>query len=349
MGAVLSAALLSAQSPALAQPPSPPTAGQPSPPPTRPSDEERAAARAAATEGVQLLDQGRYAEALDRLRRAEALVHAPTHLLYIARAQARLGLLVEASETYVKIAHEALPPDAPRAFVEAQTAALQEGRDLDARIPTLLIRVDGPGAGDAAVTLDGTPLPPPMIGLAVPVNPGAHVLRAAARDGTSAEAHVKLVPGAHESAQLSLRAPPATAVTPVSPPPETPPPVVGTPEPSTQSGPGRMLGFAAIGLGAAGLAVGTAFVVINRSKRTDANDLCPGSVCPQAGKPQIQSLDQQADNAATVAWIGYGVGGAALATGIVLLLTSGGDKNKGASSGLHPWVGAGSCGVTGEF
>jgi hypothetical protein len=161
---------------------------------------------------------------------------------------------------------------------------------------------------------------------------------------------VRLVQGVHETARLALRAP-APAVAPSPPPPEPAPPPVQPPpgeEPGGSSF-GRMLGFGALGLGGAGLVVGTAFVVINRSKRTDANDLCPGNVCPVASKSQIQSLDQQADNAATVAWVGYGVGGAALATGIVLLLTSGSDKNKGTSASVHPWVGVGSCGVAGEF
>jgi hypothetical protein len=352
LAATLSAALTAAQSPVLAQP-SPPLA------PTRQSDEERATARAAATEGVQLLEQGRYAEALDRLRRAEALVHAPTHLLYIARTEAKLGLLVEASETYVRIVREALPSDAPKAFVDAQATAAQEGKELDGRIPTLLIRLDGPEAGDATVTMDGTPLPPPMIGLAFPVNPGAHVLRAVAKSGASAEAHIKLVPGAHETAQLPLRARVAASAislhasaTDPTPAVEGPPP---TPEAVESRGPmrgselGRALGFAAVGLGGAGLAVGTVFVVINRSKRTDANDLCPGNVCPVASKAQIQSLDQQADNAGAAAWLGYGIGGAALATGFVLLIASGGDKNKGTSSRLYPWIGTGSGGVAGEF
>lgn len=341
IAAALSAVVVSAQSPAIAQP----AALQPS---AQRSDEERAAARAAATEGVQLLEAGRNAEALDRLRRAEALVHAPTHLLYIARAEVKLGLLVEASETYVKIVREALAADAPKAFVEAQAAAVQEGRELDARVPMLLIRVEGPGAAEATVSLDGTPLPPPMIGIAVPMNPGVHVLRAVGRDGASADARVKLVQGSRETAVLALRAMPGPVTAPVRTLDEPPPPAP-SPDTGGGAGAGRWLGYAAVALGVAGVAVGTTFVVINRTKRTQANDLCPGDVCPLASQSQVQSLDQQADTAGAVAWVGYGVGGAAAATGIVLLLTSGRGTNKGASGGVHPWVGAGSCGVTGTF
>jgi hypothetical protein len=38
-----------------------------------------------------------------------------------------------------------------------------------------------------------------------------------------------------------------------------------------------------------------------------------------------------------------------LATGLVLLFTSGEAKKTDASSGLHPWIGAGAGGVAGEF
>src|SRR5262249_44867150 len=80
------------------------------------SDENRAAARAAATEGARAMSEKRYADAVDLFTRAEALVHAPPHLLYIARALAAQGKLVRAQETYVKIGRETLPPNAPKAF-----------------------------------------------------------------------------------------------------------------------------------------------------------------------------------------------------------------------------------------
>jgi hypothetical protein len=50
----------------------------------------------------------------------------------------------------------------------------------------------------------------------------------------------------------------------------------------------------------------------------------PTSPC---ARPQIESLDNQADDAATGAWIGYVAAGAVLAT----------------------WIGAGAGGVAGEF
>jgi hypothetical protein len=349
VAATVATALIAAQTPTSAQPQTPPGPAQQTPP-SNLTDEERAVARTAAAAGVDLLQQGRYAEALDRFQRAESLVHAPTHLLYIARTQVKLGQLIEASETYLKITHEVLPADAPRPFVDAQASAAQEAKELEARIPTLLIRVEGAGALDATVTMDGAALPPAMIGMAAPVNPGSHALRAVGKDGTSAELRVKLAPGSHETAVLQLRAnepspPPSTAPGAAT----TPAPGGETPSPEGGMGLGTVLGWIGVGVGVAGLAVGTAFVAINRTKRTDANDLCPNGRCPPDDKPKIQSLDQQADDASTGAWIGYVAGGALVATGLVLLFTSGGAKKRDASRGLRPWIGPGAGGVAGEF
>jgi hypothetical protein len=344
--------LIAAQSPTFAQPqPQAPPGPAQQTQPAKLTDEERAVARAAASAGVELLQQGRYAEALDRFQRAESLVHAPTHLLYIARTQVKLGQLVAASETYLKVTREALPADAPRAFIDAQAAAGQEEKDLEAHIPTLLIRVEGNGASEATVTMDGMALPSAMIGLSAPVDPGTHALRAVAKDGTSAELQLKVGPGSHETALLRLRAAePMPALSPAHAPgaATSPAPGAETEPPSSGAGVRTILGWVGVGVGVVGLAVGTAFVAINRSKRTDANNLCTNG-CPPGDKTHIQSLDQQADNAATGAWIGYVAGGAALATGLVLLFTSGEATKTDASSGLHPWIGVGAGGVAGEF
>ena len=58
------------------------------------TNSERAGARAAAGEGLKAFNEGRHAEAIDLFTRAESLVHAPPHLLYIARANEKLGWLV---------------------------------------------------------------------------------------------------------------------------------------------------------------------------------------------------------------------------------------------------------------
>ncbi|MGC4065119.1 MAG: hypothetical protein QM784_10830 [Polyangiaceae bacterium] len=62
----------------------------------------------------------------NRFNRAEKLVHAPTHLLYIARSNVKLGYLVRAQEAYQQLIREQLGASAPQAFRDAQGAAERE-------------------------------------------------------------------------------------------------------------------------------------------------------------------------------------------------------------------------------
>ncbi len=48
------------------------------------TDEERAGARAAGLAGLEAYQAGKYDQAVDYFGRAESLMHAPTHLLYLA-------------------------------------------------------------------------------------------------------------------------------------------------------------------------------------------------------------------------------------------------------------------------
>ncbi len=84
-----------------------------------PTDADRATARALAREGFEAQKHQQYALAAERFERADALVHAPTLLLGLARAQAGLDRLVEANETYRRILREPTGPGAPAAFAKA--------------------------------------------------------------------------------------------------------------------------------------------------------------------------------------------------------------------------------------
>ncbi len=106
------------------------------------SDDDRAGARVAATEGVKALNEKRFADAADLFTRAESLVHSPVHLLYLARAQEKLGRLVKARENYTKVIREKYAADAPDAFRQAQTSAEQEVGGLDARIGAVTVKLE---------------------------------------------------------------------------------------------------------------------------------------------------------------------------------------------------------------
>ena len=310
------------------------------------TDEARAAARAAATQGLHALQEGRYKDALDLCTRAESLMHAPTHLLLIARAQTKLGHLVEAQEAYIKIVRDHLAPNAPKAFVDAQATAADEQAALAPRVPTLKVDVEGASPSDVQIALDGAPLPSALVGMASPINPGSHTLAVVSGSATADPVTVTVAEGARQSVTLTLK---PTAVA-ESPPPQATP----STEPATAPLPPQHAGLAAagwvgIGVGVVGLVAGSVFVIKNHSDRNDANALCGSSGCPESKRSEISSFDSDANSAATLSWVSYGVGAAGLVTGAVLLWASHGKPAAPQSGQVIPWFGKSAAGVRVTF
>ena len=144
------------------------------------SDQERAGARAAANQGVTAFEAGNYKDALSFMERAESLVHALPHLLYIARSNEKLGNLVQAREAYLKIGREKIKPTDPDVFRETQATAEQELKALEPRIPTVTVNVEGAPASGLTVTMDGQPFAVGLLGVPAPMNPGQHTFEAKA-------------------------------------------------------------------------------------------------------------------------------------------------------------------------
>ncbi|HEY6077700.1 MAG TPA: hypothetical protein VIW29_02795, partial [Polyangiaceae bacterium] len=157
------------------------------------SDEQRAGARTLATEGAAAFNDGRFKDAVDLFTKAESLVHAPPHLLFLARSHAKLGQYVKAREAYLKISKEQLSATAPQAFRDAQTVAEEERKLVEPHIGRLLVKVEGAeGAKDLSVTIDGQPFSIVLLGVPQPMDPGDHTISATATGFKATPAHVTL-------------------------------------------------------------------------------------------------------------------------------------------------------------
>jgi hypothetical protein len=339
------------------------------------SDEQRAAARSLATEGSTAFNEGRFKDAVDLFGKAESLMHAPPHLLFQARAHVKLGQLVKAREAYLKIVKETLAANAPKAFRDAQTTAETEVREIEPKIASLTIRVEGgEGATDVGVMVDGVALPSVLVGLAQPIDPGTHRIEAGATGFRAPSEPVTLAEGEKKAVVLKLEpapgaaplvAAPVAAAPPAAAPATTPAPAAATTPagaptadagPKEDSGGGLRVGaYVAFGVGAIGLAGGTLFTLQSASKRKDADATfaaCsaePGG-CHQSDprSAQTDELDREADSKKTLGIVGFALGGVGVAAGVTLLvLSSGGDEEKKA--GIEPWIGLGSAGLRGRF
>lgn len=338
------------------------------------TDEQRAGARALATDGATAFNEGRWKDAVDLFSRAESLVHAPPHLLFLARAQEKLGKLVQARENYLKIVKETLPANAPQAFHGARAAAEQELRAVEPRIATLTIQVQAPAsAADLRVVVDGVVIPAALVGVARPVDPGEHRIEVAATGYRARPETVKLGEGERRSVSLALIAEPSAA--PVTPAPSgstmTPeaPPVAPTPgrelategpnERSTDSGTSglRIGSYAAWGVGAVGLGLGTYFLFDSRGKRSDADaayeDCDARNDCREndSAARRTTELDDDARKALTFSIVGFSVGAVGVAVGTALFLVSSNETRERAHAGLtiRPYVGLDRAGLYGSF
>ena len=325
--------------------------------------EERAGARAAATDGARAFNEGRWADTIDRMSRAESLVHSPTHLLYIARSHEKLGQLVRAQEVYLQVAREQLTPDAPQAFRDAQTQARDAVAALRPRIPYVSVVVQGAGAQQVVVTMDGVRVPEALVGVPRPVDPGQHRFAAQTPESRATDTMVTIEEGARETVVLTLREnAPAAAPAPTQP----APPPVEQPAPAQQQQPAppvadagpqeegtnwmRIGSYIGFGVAGVGLIAGTIFIVSANGNESDADDICnlPGGECPDTRRAEVEQLDDDAASNRSLATVSFIVGGVGLAAGGVLLGLSFSDSSDSAA-GVRPWVGLGTVGLNGRF
>jgi hypothetical protein len=239
------------------------------------TDADRATARALGERAHSALDSGDFRTAEDLFRRAGALIEAPTLTLGLARAQAGLGRLVAAHESYQRVVRWELGPRPPRAFVAALDAGKAEIAVLAKRLPSLVISVQN-GEG-ATVTVDGQPIPDASLGVPRFVDPGKHVVSVTAGGAVPRSLELEIAESETKPVTLTLDrtvARPGSVVTrAVAVPPvariaakvETHP---GAPPGASSAG---ALGGALLGAGIAGVVAGVSTGAVALSERPGAD------------------------------------------------------------------------------
>jgi hypothetical protein len=181
-----------------------------------PSPNDIATARELYKQGADALEAGNAEVAVEKLTQAWALVHTPVIGLDLARAQSKLGHLVEAREAALSVQRLVVSFDETARSTEARSDAAKIADALEPRIPHIVVTVDGLAGHAGTVKLDGSTIP--AVALAAPrqTNPGSHVATVDTDDGRHAEG--TLVLGEHETNTLPLH-----LEAPAPPPPEVKP------------------------------------------------------------------------------------------------------------------------------
>jgi serine/threonine-protein kinase len=291
--------------------------------------EDKAASVTLFKEGKAFMKKGKYVEACAKFEASLALVPGVGTRLNLGDCLERLGKTASAWAVY----RDAEMAAADRASAEYK---LREAKKRTARLEARLSRLTvtlAPGADVAGLEVerDGTRMQQVVLGNAIPLDPGEHVVAARAPGRQPWQQRVEVQDRATVTVEIPAlepaEAPPPVRVPePVSVPEPAPaaapiPAPVPLPAPSPTDGRGRRLaGLMTGGAGLVAVGVGVAFGLSAKAKRDDAyaghcNDQ---SVCDPAGF----ALLEDARGAATISTVGFGVGLAAIATGVLLYVTA---------------------------
>ncbi len=317
--------------------------------PKSPTDEARELAR----EGWDALDAQDYRAALDKVTKAEALYHAPTHLLLMGNALMGLGKLADALATFERLAAEPLPAASPPAFKDAQETGRKRMKELLARVPSLLVVVESSDAPGATVTVDGQKVDFAS-GVAVRFDPGTRVIGVEAEGFAPAKKTVVLPErGGVVRVPIALERPRAAGA--------------GSADASASgaasAGPAggapkwRVPAYVSFGVAGASLLGGAISGAVSIAQTSDLKGRCPENLCPEGERGALDGAHAAA-NASTALFV---IGGVAAAAGVVLMVIDLGPgpgnaaAAKGARAGARPalraepWVSFGGAGVRGTF
>lgn len=303
----------------------------------------KATARDLTIQGYSALEKKDYTTALDLLGRANALYHAPTVLIGLARANLALGKLMTAREFFNQVAHEPVPAGAPPAFLRAVEDSVKELAALSGRVPGVVLNVKW--TGPATVVLDGTEVPSASLGIRRAIDPGKHLIKVFAPGAADSEMSIVVAEGKTETVTIELKAGAGTA--PVAAPKDTRGGFgssLSTPE-SPPSNTRKVVAYGALGAGAVGLIVGGIGGGLAMSKNSELAKQCPGGHCLPSQQATLQSKISSYQTMETLSTAGFIAGGALAATGVILWLTA----PKTASAAVTPVVGLGYLGAQGSF
>jgi hypothetical protein len=315
-----------------------------------PTAADRETARTLMDQGRDLRDKGDLQEALKRFKAADDIMHVPTTALALAKTQAALGLLVEARDTLAASRRIPEKPTDPQPFKVARAEADRLDTTLAGRVPALTITVQGATPSDRlTLAVDGVPVPAAMSGLPLSVDPGHHVVVAKTAGGEGHQ-EVDVKEGEQKPVGVTLVA------TAAPPPPEEPakPPPTETPPAPVRSHSPTVVTWVGIGVGVAGVAMGTITGVLSMSKKSTLQSECTKDVCTS---PSADSDLSSANTLATLSDVGFAVAGAGAVVAIISLVvghqandaTPAEPPATDTSLRVIPWFGGNAVGLRGTF
>ncbi|MDC0743124.1 hypothetical protein [Polyangium mundeleinium] len=309
------------------------------------AQQDVAAAKRLFDQGLADMQAGKHDTGCPALAESQRLDPRPGTLFTLAFCESSWGHVATADarlDEYIRL-YDRLPPDQQARQGDRRTLAKEERDRLAPDIPELTMTL-APGAPSRTVVKrDGQVIGAAAMGMALPVDPGAHVLTTQAPGGPVWEQHITTAKGEKKSVVLEVKPPPP--VVPSTPgPPIFPSKNTRTPPVEQSSGSGRkMAAYAIGGVGLAGLAVGGLLGGLVISKKGALDQHCGKAIgssdptaCDDTGLDAAQSI-KSLGLGSTIA---FALGAVGLGTAAVLYFTAPETKNTRAGSNAA-WISAG--------
>ncbi|MDF2694215.1 MAG: hypothetical protein K0S65_2598 [Labilithrix sp.] len=299
----------------------------------QPSAADLESARELYKEGKELRTKGDLRGALERFKAALGYGQTPVTGLELGKTHLALGELVEAREVLLGVARIKVASDETEKSDAARKQSAELAEEIRPRIPTLVVRLSGVSA-DATpqVTVDGASVPVVSLTSMRKVNPGDHnvTVRLAGRETTRSATLVE-----SETKQLTIDLT-DTGLTAGS----------GSAGPEAPRGRSiHVVTWIGLGVGVAGLAVGTIAGVVALGSASEVSDACVGLSCPPSSRSEVES----GRSAATVSTIGFSAGALGLAAAAVGYFVLSPSKKAARATGVHVALTPSWAGLHGSF
>jgi hypothetical protein len=315
-----------------------------------PSAVEKETARSLMADGRAYRERGDLQGALRAFAAADAIMHVPTTELELARAQAALGLLVEARDSALRAMRSPTNSADPAPFKRARAAASALSDELGSRIPSITVTLEGmPTGAVPSVRIDSAPLAPELLGESLKLDPGHHVIVATVGK-MERKVEIDIPEKDDEPVTLEFR-------------PQETPPALDAPEenggvppaPALERSPASAaMIYGGFALATGGAVAGTITGVLSLSKVSSirGSSACVGDRCSST----LQNDIAWAKGMANISTLSFVVGGVGAIVGVVGFMTgptSGSAPDPLArrryDARIEPWLGAGSIGIRGGF
>ncbi|MEZ4300033.1 MAG: hypothetical protein R3B70_34110 [Polyangiaceae bacterium] len=325
-------ALLGAAAPAVAAPP-PPAPGKAAPAKGKPSDAS-ARAQALFDSGVADMEAEHFEKACPAIEASQRMEPMPGTLFTLAECEAQRGRTATAMRYYAEYLTLYRAFSAKKKQEQGDRATTSEAQieKLSRSTPRLtLVRPSGVGEG-VIVKRDGEVVPDLSLGVAVPVDPGEHVITTQVPGGPEVEMRVLLEKGVSKVVELPVKRSSDVA------PPRLPEPdkVAPPPEPADVT-PWQIGGVSAIAVGLIGVGVGIATGVMAKDASDEFLKNCgPNDACTPGTEPMLERVR----TLGTVSTVAFAGGLGSIGVGVTVFIATAGKPTPGATVGSPPSAGS---------